>query len=256
MKKLMMWALAVVPFAVLAVATSSASAAFEYLCGGQAILTAGNCLTLSVNLGPITLEDMSVPAGVYCVPEKVTDEDEILSPTVDDTTVVTFAEKGHEPGTCKPLAKALNLENKEAANGCTKVDEVAPVNLPWETKIEEEEAGPLWWVLIKKGTGAAGEPGYLTECETALGLVDDTCKSETETALILVESLPESETIEGASVKLISGFFTEELLNPKTEPATCTIGGKESGLVVGEVLIWAIIDEAGGASLTASLEIS
>lgn len=246
----MMWALAVLPFAVLAVATSSSASAFEYLCAGQAILTAGNCLTRSINLTPITLEDMSLDAGVYCLSENVTDEDEIISPTVDLTTKVTFAEEGKEPA-CLPLAKALSLENKEVANACTKAEKVEALNLPWETKIEEESSTGDWWILIVT-TNAA----YLTECESALGLVDDTCESTKEhTPLVLAENLSEEETIEGAKLLLLSIVFSETLLEAK-EAGKCSLGGAESALVVGEVLYWGKIKESTGTELPASLEIS
>lgn len=251
-----MWALAVVPFAVLAVATSSAFGAAEYLCAGEPILTSGNCLTLSINLTPITLEDMSLGAGVYCLSEKVTDEDEIISATVDLTPAegIKFAEGGVEPN-CKPLAKVLNLKEESVANACTLVEGVKALNLPWETKIEEEEAGPLWWILIVTPTA-----GYLTECESALGLVADECLATSEhTPLVLAENLPEEETIEEAKLLLLTIFFNAELLEPK-EAGKCSLGGAESALVIGEVLFWAQIMEllAGGVenNLPASLEIS
>ena len=251
MKKLMVWALAVLPFAMLAIATSSASAAFEYLCGGEAILTAGNCLTRTINLQPLTLEDMSADAGVYCVPEAVTDEDEVISATVENETEVKFAEGG-----CKPLTKALSLENKEVANACTQVDDFNHLDLPWETKIEEESGANNYWVLIKKGPGAAGEPGYETVCETSLGLIADKCTSPAaNTALVLVENLlTETEELEGVkNLKLGAVIFNEETLEGAKEWATCTIGGKESGLVIGEVLIRAINATSGKP---VSLEIS
>jgi len=240
MKRLIITLFAVIPFAVLAVATS-ASSAFEFLCGGQAILTSGNCKANSINLEALLLNDMGVPATIECPAESVTSTGSVLSSMEAETATVTFAETGKK---CKPSAKAENLKSEEAANGCEAVVEITAVHLPWKITLEEEESG-LWWGLFLKS-----KPGYKTTCKTILGNVSDECVASEEAArspLLLFENLTEEET---GKILLLDVFFTKELL-AAGEAADCTLGGKENGLVIGEQLL---TGEIGGK--VASLEIS
>jgi hypothetical protein len=56
------------------------------------------------------------------------------------------------------------------------------VNLPYDTLLSIE--GTMLWNNIKKHPGVTGEPGWLVECETFLGPVDDTCTTGAGRALV------------------------------------------------------------------------
>jgi len=246
MRKVLIGLLAVVPIAMLAFAATSASA-FEWLCGGQAILTSGNCKVLSVNLTTFLLNDRGVPAEVECPPESVTDEGSITGATTGTTTAVAFTVGSTG---CKKSAKALNLKEEEKTNGCEELESITTVNLPWTGTISEEESG-LWWILVVSGTKA---PGYATKCKAAgLKGITDTCEAESAHApLVLGENLSETETIEGvAGILLFDIFFVNPPLEGEPEFANCSIGGTHQGIVEGEQLLWGQI---GGKA--ASLEIS
>jgi hypothetical protein len=258
MKKLLVGLLGVLSLGIMFSGSVVSASASEWLCAGQAILTVGNCLGLTTNLEVLLLEDMGEPASAECAVGVVTSEGVLgstlagaLNVAAATTTAVTFTGKGAEPN-CKPAAKAVNLKNEEKANLLEKVTEVTAVGLPWESKIEEEEAGPLWWVLIITKTA-----GYKIVGKVAGLTVTDTCTAEkaTETPLVLAENLPETEE----SLLLVSLFFVAGLLS-EAEAATCkpSIGGenKEDGLVIGENLLTGQIMEAGGTNLAASVEIS
>jgi hypothetical protein len=110
------------------------------------------------------------------------------------------------------------------------------LNTPWTTTLEEAE-----WDLISKGPGAAGQPAWLIECNTLLGLVDDVCSVSAEhTPLVLVEVLKEV----GVPNLVTMLFPRDPLLSSEAE--TCTVGGKEQGLVIGEILLEGLT-EAGAA---------
>jgi hypothetical protein len=217
----------VVVAAMAAMAFGAVSAsALEWLCAGAV----GPCKVVSANLEVLRLEDSGALAGVECAVETVTDTGTVGPGANDETITTEFA----KPETnCKPTAKAFNLEDKEVANSCTKVDNVAAVNLTWKTELVADAEGK--WDLLLKGSGA-GQPGYLVECVTPLGLVDDTCLANAaSTPLVWVENL----AAEVGGKKLVTILFLRDLL-AAAEYATCSVGGKEQGLVVGEVLIEAL----------------
>jgi hypothetical protein len=215
---------ALLALAVMVPGAGSAVAA-EWLCNGQQIMGTGNnrCKVVSENATLLRLEDMTAGAAVQCGAKDVTEEGWVGPLADDETIAVKFTN-------CEAAAKAENLEGREVANLCKKVLAVAAVNLPWKTNIEEKR-----WDLIS--AGGLKEPGYLVECETVLGDIDDTCtvSSETNTPLVELENLA-AEMTEPA---LVDENYSKILLNSK-EATTCTVGGAESGLVVGVILLAAL----------------
>jgi len=110
-------------------------------------------------------------------------------------------------------AVASNCVNGSPKGACNNVEKVEAVNLPWKTELlsTTEDA-------ITAGTG--GNPGWLVECNTALGKKDDTCT--TNAGKVLVESTEDG---------LIHIEFMETVL--EAEQASCTEGKAHSGLVSG-----------------------
>jgi len=245
MKKLIVGLLAVLPFAVFAVLTSSASAAPEWLCGGQAILTSGNCVVSTENLGVLLLEDRGVHSGMECTVGAVAGAGSITTSTKGSTTSVTFG------AGCTAPATALNLKEEAETNACEKVESIVAENLPWTSTISEEESG-LWWILVESSTAGKG-PAYKTTCQASkIKGIADLCESEsTHTPLVLGENLAEEETVESVKILLFSIFFVNPPLEGEPEWATCSLGGAHQGIVEGENLLTALI-----ASKPASLEIS
>jgi hypothetical protein len=201
-------------------ATSSAA---EWLCNLEAI----KCEVNSLNLEPMLLEDMGVPAAVECPAETVESTGTVGTGAADETKTVTFGT------TCKPAATATNLKGELVENQCLTVDTLTALDLPWKTEGVDE--GAEKWDLIKSGTG--GTPGYLIECVTVLGLVDDSCVSSTEANSVLV--LLENLKAEGSEPTLVTVKFNKKLL-AAAEAAKCTFGA-EDGLVIGEQLLEALI---------------
>jgi hypothetical protein len=217
--------LAVLALAIMAVGAGSASAV-EWLCGGVA---KSKCKVDSENLTALVLEDMGANSAVECEPGAVTDEGTAGPGAVDETIGVNFT-----VSKCKPAAKAENLSKEKVANLCEKVEAMAPVDLPWKTEIEESN-----WDLISQN--GKGQPGYLVECKTIIGKVDDVCTTKEEATRALVELV--NLAAEGAEPKLVDGIFLENPL-VASQAATCTVGGAENGLVKGEIL-FAALTEAG-----------
>jgi len=240
MRKLIVGLLGVLSLGVLLAGTAASASAVEWLCGNEAVLTAGNCKTTTVNLEVLLLEDRGVPASVECPVEGVKSVGTVGPGAADETTEVTFTG-------CKPAAKALNLKEEEKTNGCTTLDkQPQAVNTPWKTTVGEEEAGPLWWDRI---TSATKTPGYKITC-TTLGIeVADTCEGQTAEAnitMVLIENLSEAES----GILLVGVFFTGDGLSP-AGAAKCSVGGNEQGFVTGEQLLTATIN-----GNPASLEVS
>lgn len=249
MRKLIVGLLAVVPFALLAVAASSASAAPEWLCGNGVILTSGNCKVTSENLEVFHLQDrvgtLGKPGAVECPVGAILDAGEITGPKTALTTSVTFTG-------CKASAKSLNLEEKEVTNGCETLEKLEVQNLPWEGKLEEESpAGNYWFLIVSTTSGK--EPAYQTTCKASgIAGISDLCESTTtNTPLVLGENLSEEEEVEGVKVLLFSIFFLEKPLEGNKEFAKCSLGGAETGIVFGENLLNGHIN-----SKPASLEVS
>jgi hypothetical protein len=210
---------AVLAFGAIAVASASALSSVWLV---NASTIGSKVLVLSE--ATVLLEDMGlVPAGFTCA--LVANEGWVGPGSEDEVTSVTF-----NVANCFKDPKSENLENKEVANGCTSIDNVAAIGLPWKTLIVLSGA-----VFLDQITGTA-TPGYLVECGTSLGLVDDACTTQKGTTILK----------NNAS----NGVTAEFPAKPESESefANCSVGGNLNGLVVGESLTFT----ESGLSLTVS----
>jgi hypothetical protein len=160
--------------------------------------------------GTVLLEDMGIPAAFECPGEGT---GSVGPGTEAQITTVTFNLAGCklDPGT----------------NGCTAIDNVAAVNLPWLTELTlgKNAAGEeVFLDLILNG--GKGTPGYLVECVTALGLINDVCTNELGSADI-------DNTTEGDVLALLP-----ENVVATSEQGNCSIGGNEKALLVGTTLVY------------------
>ena len=226
---------AIAGFALAAIATATTALGAEtasWLVNGTVPLEATE--VLSGGVGELKLEDMGVPAAVECTGIEVTDVGTVGQGYEDTTNTVTF----NAPSiNCRPSARAENLKGESVSNACESVKNVAAVDLPWLTELSLGHNGKGAPVFLDKLSGdGKGEPGYLTECKTALGTVDDTCTEVSAT-------FTGEGRNEGSDVVVT---FPKELTKA-SEAGKCSIGGAESGLVVGEQSI-----EVMGGTLAAS----
>jgi hypothetical protein len=185
--------LAIALFAALALSAVASSAAFaevtQWLDNGAAITTAKEADSEAAD---VILKDSGTGGEVLC--EGVTDKGTVGPGGADSVTSVTFT-----TAKCKGLAIISTVDN------------VTALNLPWTTQI----SGGL--DLISAGTG--GEPGYLIEGVTLLGLVDDSCTTNKGTT--------ELANVTGG----VNAIFPA--VPAAAEKANCSIGGKEKGEVFG-----------------------
>jgi hypothetical protein len=202
-------------FAFSAVAAASAFAEGKWLLNGAA----APANTPVDSTGTLLLEDMTFKTDVTCsglfggtvATGGVAQADEI-------TTVVDL--EGKTPLSCTLTEKGACTE----ANGSLIL--VTPVNLPWKTELLLNEEKPFLDDIL-------GSPGYLIECTTILGKIDDTCTGATST---------EEKNVAGG----VEGIFSEtETITP---PGNCTQGGTAAGLVVGK----GVTTPTGGGTLTVS----
>jgi hypothetical protein len=236
MKKLMIGIVGVLAFGVLAASAFAGNGNTVWLCNGQFLTGTGNnrCLTVSENLTAVVLQDMNESSGIECAASSVLDEGWVGPGSEDETTKVEFMEE------CTSPANALNLAGTVVTNVCSGKGKATAINLPWLTLVYLE--GSLTRDIIK-GSTAGKEPGYTVECTVGGLKVKDTCTTAASNeAHIELNNLP----AEGSEPALVDVLFKEALLNVK-EAATCSLGGAESGLVEGEVLLAAM----SGSSLVA-----
>jgi hypothetical protein len=195
----------VVALAFSALVSASAFAEVtQFLDNGAVITTAKE---VDSEAADIILTDLGTGGEVLC--ENVTDKGTVGPGGVGSITSVLFT-----IALCKGLAIVSTIDN------------VVAQSLPWTIHI----SGGL--ALIDAGTG--GEPGYLIEGVTLLGLVDDSCTTNKGTT--------ELANVTGG----VSAMFPAEPL--AAEKANCSIGGKEKGDVLGTDLILLI----NGDTLTVS----
>ncbi len=154
--------------------------------------------------------------------------------TVGESTVVC-TKGGRNSGTVGPgkydrveLARVEKAsENCRATKGGCKetgVEEVAGVNLPWQTEVFETEKKFLTKLTTVNGTG---EPGWRVKCDSLLGSREDTCTTE--------PGKEESLVLENKTTVNARGF-TELLVYATFEKAhlsKCSEGGAESGKILG-----------------------
>jgi len=205
----------------LGVVTASALAAGNgntvWLCNSK-FLTLEKCLVNSENLETIVLEDMTELAAVQCPPGSVLNEGWVGPGSEDETTSVTFGSN------CSPPPKAENLSNEILTNICTLVVSVTALALPWKTLAYL--IGTATWDTIQPGA-SGNQPGYLITCVVAGLTMKDTCTTVSKHEANV-------ELFNASSIVLAQ--FPKELKSEKeseTERAKCSLGGAETGLVIG-----------------------
>jgi hypothetical protein len=211
MRKIHILTLALVAAFAFSAVTASGALALKWLWlfEGKDVTSA---ITIdSVVLGKLLLEDMKAgplkqASDIEC---EGTGEGTVLPEGLDEQTT------------------ALPTNCVIKSGPCTSLDKVEAVHLPWSTELlgagtEESEA------LDDIPVGNGGNPGWLVECETALGKKDDTCTTAAGKTLVENESSGEVNVIFDETVE-------------EAEEASCTEGEAHSGLVVGNITLHALL---------------
>ena len=197
---------------------------------GSGLYTSGTCATLGsggwetkelVNTSEVTssgkleLEDTGAGVRIEC--------------TGVNTGWVTNLENKNEPGQ-DGIATITNIKctfikagSCESSKGVT----VRPQNLPWGTKLKEEGAQVRDDILSGSKTPTGEKfPGWEVEC-TVGGIlkIEDVCEhNDTTVNVIANRTTGKTE------------FVFDAISNEKVNRATCTVGGKETGVVEGTIL--------------------
>jgi hypothetical protein len=115
------------------------------------------------------------------------------------------------------VGKNCERVSNEACKGIVSIE---GRNLPWETEIEEVEGKFL--TKIKKGEGAAGEPGWAVTCETIIGNKTDECTNPVGKE----EKVELPQGVTGGILLVLARF-------EGANKANCSEGGTEKGEVAG-----------------------
>ena len=214
-----------------------------WLCANKEILNAPErCLVIGENLETMKAYDLTADSEVECEAGAITHEGWVGPGSEDEITLTTFL----EPTTrCKATSKALNLKEEEVTNVCEKVEKIGLLHLAWATLLTLR-AGIAYDETAERGSN--GEPGYEVTCKTALGNVADKCEETTESSRSPLENLVGNAT-EVPLVDLLYLFFPA--FSDK-ERWKCSVGGAESGVLFGEILIEALTS----TGVPLSLEVS
>ncbi len=219
---------------------TASAAETEWLCNEKVVGTKSECVVLGENLEVLLLKDMSAGSEVDCPVGSVLSEGFVGPGAKDETTKVEFLEAGAK---CTAPEKAENLKGESVANACKKAVKVEAENLPWNTTLEtiNEE---LWDKIA--GSKEKSNPGYLTECEVEGIKVDDLCEAnEALPLLVAVEDLAaDSEEPKLSLVDMLflaTTFQEKEGKEVQGEWGKCSVGGANSALVVGELLLEALL---------------
>lgn len=111
----------------------------------------------------------------------------------------------------------VECEEHGTSKLCSNPVDVVTVGLPWpfETMLT---AGGLWYLLINPHAGGPG-PGIILDCNSILGLIEDTCSGPTGAQLI-----------NGVSGLEMSFLEANEEITPA---GNCTLGGAKEFLILG-----------------------
>jgi len=196
-------------FALSAVAASSALAVSKYLLNGAEITSTITTETESNSEG-LLLEDMNATGKPDILCSGFFDGT-IAAGGVKDTieAVLTLTKELLQGG----HAANSDLIECEAHSTCTNPVDVEAINLPWATEVVL--SGTTFVDLIF--SSGAGTPGYIVDCNTIIGLVEDTCTGNTGAIL-------------ANATGGVLGEFSESN-EAITVPANCTQGGEKQGLL-------------------------
>ena len=129
------------------------------------------------------------------------------------------------PGKFSRVEEITNISCSNKKNCEVLVKPAKPLNLPWQGELEETEKTVRNYIRATNGKGA----GWSVTCKTGIFELTDECTTE------------KGRTAVSRNFTFGPNNFREllVLLNfsplAKTEDATCTIGGKESGEVLGSI---------------------
>jgi hypothetical protein len=151
----------------------------------------------------LTLVDTKVSAGVLCVAGG--EEEGIAGPG--------------SMGKITSLKVSSPKTNCRGEGGCTEVEAVEGIHLPWLTKLSEKE-GEVFETVENAGSG---EPGWKVKCNTALGKETDECEAGQP------PPLEERNTL----TQLRRENLTLSYFMPYKWK--CSLGGAESGEFVGHI---------------------
>jgi hypothetical protein len=199
-------------FAFGAIASSSAFAVSKLLINNEEIKT----LLLAEVAGELLLEDMNsfgkpdiLCMGIFDVNIEPGGVLGSIESVLELNGVLVAGPKGSDSVSC------------EAHSTCSNPVTVEAVNLPWKTEISL--SGATYVILI------LGSPGYSTDCNSFIGLLEDTCTGETG-------------AIATNGVNGVVGEYSETN-ESVTVPGNCTLGGEKQGLLAGS---GELIDSEGG----------
>lgn len=170
------------------IVTALASAAPEFLINGQPITSKKEN---SITSSSLLLEETSLKIDITCEVSGTG----TVGPGATDTT------------------STLTTSKCESKSGCSTVNAVTAVNLPWKTELLDVGASEIRDAITSGGSGA---PGWLIEC-TVLGVkVSDTCTT--------AEASSKATNLENN----VDMTFEET-----SELSNCTLGGAKTGLTLG-----------------------
>jgi hypothetical protein len=139
----------------------------------------------------------------------------------------------------KGIGRITKAEVKKPETECTvleggckagEIKIVKGVNLPWQTELFETEKSLQTHI---EATTAGKEPGWEVECNTIGGVKTDTCLQESGKPETITLVNVASTNSSGEKELLVLGTF----LKKTTSKAKCSEGGKESGVVSGQLAI-------------------
>jgi hypothetical protein len=224
---------AVFAFSAVAAASAFAEVEGELLGGGARIEAAG--LTIEVKPSAenefLLLEDMNA-----------TGKPDILCSGILDGTIEPELNEGLTRARLGLITAVLTLTGGEAGNLVECVDDngicsspvdVTALNLPWHWEIllmKGVAVTSLWYYLFILLLETGKIPAYSVDCNSILGLVEDTCQAESATD-------GSAGPIMNETGGLLAEFSENETELEGTVPGTCSTGGAKQGLLFGDGFI-------------------
>jgi hypothetical protein len=207
-------------FAILALSAFAATSAFattsEWLEDAKAMGAAG----ASTITGELELTDAGIGTTALCEGSF----DGTVGPGGEDMIELVLDKAGNEVTAAKPITCSFV---KLGPCLSTSAPVLWPLHLPWLTEIELMTVGTEDLYLDKIMSGGQGEPGYALLCFDKVFNLDVTDECTNSTSADLENMLGEKDVL---------GIF-----NPgngiNSEKAKCSIGGANTGELVGEGLI-------------------
>jgi hypothetical protein len=222
-------------FAFSAVAAASAFAEVEGELLGNGAKIEGSGLTIEIKPTAenefLLLEDMNA-----------TGKPDILCSGILAGTIEPETSEGAVRARLGLITKVLTLTGGEAGNLVECVDDsgicsspvdVTAIHLPWHWEIllmKGVSVSSLWYYLFMLLLEPSNNPGYTVDCNSILGLVEDTCQAESEAD-------GSSGPLMNETGGLLGEFSENETETEGTVPGICSVGGAKQGLLFGDGFI-------------------